>query len=120
MLRECGRTSTTRSTGAGSRVGVVTIEAKDRAREHFADDVEDQHEALRSMSLPGEAAWIPKAMPPIAELCPGDQAHRFVRGLALSHLDATLRQHPPARRLLAGDIEASLTARGVEAISYQP
>lgn len=88
--------------------------------QHFLDDVEGQHEALRAMSLPGEAAWIPAAMRPMAELCSGEQAHVFVRGLTLAHLDATLRQLDAAQRFLAGDVEADLARRGVDAIAHQP
>jgi len=33
--------------------------------QHFLDDVEGQHEALRAMSLPGDAGWIPAAMQPM-------------------------------------------------------
>jgi dienelactone hydrolase len=86
--------------------------------QHFVDDVEGEHEALRAMSLPGEAAWIPAAMRPMAELASGEQAHIFVRGLTLAHLDATLRQSEAAQRFLDGDVEAELTARGVEAIAH--
>lgn len=88
--------------------------------QHFLDDVEGEHEALRALSLPGDAAWIPSAMRPIAELSSGEQAHVFVRGLTLAHLDATLRQLNAAQRFLAGDVEAVLTARGVEAITRRP
>jgi dienelactone hydrolase len=87
---------------------------------HFLDEVEQEHEAVRAMSFPGEAAWLPGAMSPIGDLCPGEQAHLFVRGLALSHLDATLRQLPAARQFLARDVEASLAARGVDAILHRP
>jgi dienelactone hydrolase len=82
---------------------------------HFIDDVEQAHEATRATSFPGEAAWIPQAMPPIGHLCTEEQAHLFVRGLTLCQLDATLRQHPQARRLLAGDVTALLTDRGIDA-----
>ena len=88
--------------------------------QHFADDVEASHEALRAMTLPGEAAWIPAAMRPIAELCPGEHAHMFARSLALAHLDATLRRSAAAARFLAGDLEAELAAGGVEAIMHRP
>src|SRR6202521_1370238 len=88
--------------------------------QHFIDDVEGEHEALRSMSLPGDAAWIPAAMRPISELASGEQAHVFVRGLTLAHFDATLRQLDAAQRFLAGDIEAELARRGVEAIAHRP
>ncbi len=83
--------------------------------QHFLHDVEGEHEALRAMSLPGDAAWIPGAMRPMSELCSGEQAHAFVRGLTLAHLDATLRQSGPAARFLAGDVVAALAARGVDA-----
>jgi dienelactone hydrolase len=82
---------------------------------HFMDNVEQQHEAVRAMPFTGELAWINKEMRPIAELCSGDEAHLFTRGLALSHMDATLRHNEAARRLLAGDIEFELAKRGVQA-----
>ena len=81
---------------------------------HFVDDVEHEHEAARAMTFPGEAAWIPAAMPPMAELCSGEQAHTFVRALALCHLDATLRGLEPARRLLEADVRTFLAAHGVD------
>jgi dienelactone hydrolase len=87
--------------------------------QHFLDDVEGEHEAVRAMTFPGEAAWIPATMRPIAELCSGEQAHLFVRGLTLGHLDATLRRSDVAERFLANDVEAALAARGVEAIAYR-
>jgi hypothetical protein len=88
--------------------------------QHFADDVEAQHEAVRAMSFPAEAAWMPAAMPPITEFCSGKQAHTFVRGLTLSHLDATLRGNDAAERFLDGDVEAELATRDVEAIMHRP
>ncbi|HVS05261.1 MAG TPA: dienelactone hydrolase family protein [Candidatus Dormibacteraeota bacterium] len=88
--------------------------------QHFIDDVEGEHEALRSMSLPGDAAWIPAAMRPMAELASGEQAHIFVRGLTLAHLDATLRGLDAARGFLDADVEAELAKRGVEAIAHRP
>jgi dienelactone hydrolase len=87
---------------------------------HFMDNVEEVHEALRSMPFTGEMAWIPKEMRPIAELCSGEQAHIFVRGLTLCHLDATLRRQEEAQRLLVGDIEAELAERGVDVIAISP
>lgn len=92
---------------------MVTLDRADH--QHFVDDVAVAHEALRTMSLPGEAAWIPAAMRPISELCPEAEAHLFVRGLTLAHLDATLRGHPGARDLLAGDVDAVLRTRGISA-----
>jgi dienelactone hydrolase len=87
--------------------------------QHFLDDVESAHEAMRHANLPKEAAWIPAAMRPIAELSSGEQAHTFARGLTLAHLDATLRQLTVAERFLDGDVPAELAARGVEAVAAQ-
>jgi dienelactone hydrolase len=80
---------------------------------HFADDVEDSHEALRAMTLPGEAAWIPGAMRPASEMCPGDEAHAFTRGLALAHLDAALRRCDLAAAILAAGAKDALAARDI-------
>jgi dienelactone hydrolase len=86
--------------------------------QHFLDDVEGEHEALRAMTLPGEAAWIPAAMRPMSELCPASQAHDFVRGLTLAHLDATLRGSDAAARFLAAGADSALAARGVDAAEH--
>ncbi len=48
---------------------------------HFMDNVEEMHELVRAMPIAGELAWLPREMRPIAELCSGEQAHLFVRGL---------------------------------------
>ncbi len=87
--------------------------------QHFLDDVEGEHEAVRAMSFPGPAAWIPAAMRPITELSSGEQAHLFVRGLTLGHLDAALRQLDAAERFLDGDVESELAARGVDAFAHR-
>lgn len=87
---------------------------------HFMDNVERMHEAVRTMPWSGELAWLPKAMHPIAELCTGEQAHLFVRGLTLCHLDASLKRQETARQFLDGGIEAELAARNVEAFAHQP
>jgi dienelactone hydrolase len=84
--------------------------------EHFVDDVEGTHETVRTMPLPPEAAYLQAEARPMTELCNGEQAHVFVRGLTLAHLDATLRDDPAAARFLTGDLEGELAARGVEAI----
>jgi dienelactone hydrolase len=81
--------------------------------QHFADDVEASHEGLRSMELPGDAAWIPGAMRPASELCPGDEAHAFTRGLALAHLDAALRRCDLAAAILAAGAKDALAARKI-------
>jgi dienelactone hydrolase len=87
--------------------------------EHFADDPEARHEALRAMTLPGEAAWITAAMRPASELCPGEHGHTFARGLALAHLDSALRGSPAAEEFLARRAESALAARGVAAAEYR-
>jgi len=87
---------------------------------HFMDNVEEMHETVRKMTFPGELAWLPREMRPIAELCTGEQAHLFVRGLTLCHMDAILRRQEDAQRFLADDIEAELAARGVDVIVHQP
>jgi dienelactone hydrolase len=87
--------------------------------QHFLDNVEVVHEAVRSMTFPGDAAWIPGAMRPISELCSGGAAHSFTRGLTLAHLDASLRQRPEARQFFAGDVVAELAVQGVEATEYR-
>jgi predicted dienelactone hydrolase len=83
---------------------------------HFMDGVEQLHEAVRNMTLSGDLAWLPSEMLPIAQLCSGEQAHLFTRGLTLCHFDAVLKGSEEARRFLAGDVVGELAARGVEAI----
>jgi dienelactone hydrolase len=82
--------------------------------EHFADDVEARHEALRATTLPGEAAWMTAAMLPASELCPGEHGHLFTRGLALAHLDSALRGNAAAQEFLATGAERALAVRGVD------
>lgn len=88
--------------------------------QHFADDVEASHEALRAMTLPGQASWMTAAMLPMSQLCPGEHGHTFTRGLSLAHLDAALRGNDAARRFLAGGAQSALAARGVQVVPYQP
>ena len=88
--------------------------------QHFIDSVDEVHEAVRAATLPGEASWIPAAMRPIAELSSGDQAHTFVSGLTLAHMDATLRSSEAAHQLLSGDLEAVLAKHRVEAFVHRP
>jgi hypothetical protein len=57
----------------------------------FMDHVEQEHETVRRMPCTGALAWIPKEIRSIAELCSGEQAHSFVRGLTLCHTDALVR-----------------------------
>jgi len=71
------------------------------------------------MTVPGEAAWIPAAMKAITELASAEQAHTFVRGLTLAHFDATLRGSDAAQGFLAGDVQAELAMRGVDAFAHR-
>ncbi len=85
---------------------------------HFLDEVKGMHEAVRTMPFGGELSWLPKEMRPIAELCSGDDAHLFVRGLTLAHMDAVLRGRKDAERFLGGDVVGELAKRGVEVLEY--
>jgi dienelactone hydrolase len=53
------------------------------------------------------------------ELCSREQAHLFVRGLTLCHMDAILGRQETAQRFWLGDIEAELAALGVDVIVPQ-
>jgi predicted dienelactone hydrolase len=97
---------------------MVILRRADHA--HFVDNIEQVHEAMRTIKVTADMAEMQKQMRPIAELCSEEQAHLFVRGLALSHLDATLKRRAEARQFLLGDVEAALAERGVEAIVPQP
>ncbi|MFZ1991288.1 MAG: hypothetical protein WAW96_16130 [Alphaproteobacteria bacterium] len=81
---------------------------------HFVDDVEAQHEAIRTTPMAGDLAWLARDMRPIAELCSAAQAHLFVRSLALCHMDYALKGDERATRILSGDVAADFGALGVE------
>jgi dienelactone hydrolase len=85
---------------------------------HFADNVEERHEQARAMTFPPAAAWIPREMRPIGELCSGGEARRFIRGLTLAHLDATLKGNPEARRLLDKDLARTLAANAIDGYEH--
>ena len=55
-------------------------------------------------------------MRPITELCSGEQAYLFSRGLTVCHMDATLKEQEAAQRFWAGDIQAELAKRGTDVI----
>lgn len=71
---------------------------------HFMDKVEEMHETVRQMPFPEELSWLPREMKSIAELSSGDQAHLFVRGLTVAHMDAVLKQSEKTQRFWHGDI----------------
>lgn len=81
---------------------------------HFVDDVEGDHEALRTGDFPPEMSWIGEMLP-YRELSSAEAAHTFVRGLTLAHFDATLRSLEAAAGFWAGDVAGELVARGVDA-----
>jgi hypothetical protein len=54
-------------------------------------------------------------MRPIEELCSGEQAHLFVRGLTLAHFDAVLKGIAASQRFWAQDIPSELKRHGVDA-----
>jgi predicted dienelactone hydrolase len=87
---------------------------------HFMDDVEQMHEAARATPFSAQLRWMAEEMRPISELCSGEQAYLFVRGLTLCHMDATLKGLEAGRRLLAGDVSGELARRGVEATLHNP
>ncbi len=86
---------------------------------HFIDDVAPEHEAVRTMPMPAEVAQMQTEMLPMADLCSGEQAHLWVRGLTLAHMDAALNRRQEAQRFLAGDIEDELAKRGVEVFAHK-
>lgn len=86
---------------------------------HFIDDVEQAHEAFRTAPMPAEVAEMQKEMRPMSELCSGEQAHLWIRGLTLAHMDAILRDRHEAQLFLAGDIEGEMARRGVDAILHK-
>ena len=80
---------------------------------HFCDRVEEVHELFRSMPPPGEFAKVAQSVPPISELCAGEDAYVYVRGLGVAHMDAHLKGNEQAAALVAGDIAGVLAARGI-------
>lgn len=86
---------------------------------HFMDGVEARHEGFRTMSLSGDLAELQKQMRPIVELASENQAHLFVRGLALAHLDDALDLRDDAPRFWTGDVEGELARHGVEGVVHR-
>ncbi|MGH7804618.1 MAG: alpha/beta hydrolase family protein [Candidatus Binatia bacterium] len=90
---------------------MVVLERADHM--HFCDEVEQIHELFRMMPPPGDFARVAQSVPPISELCPGEHAYLFIRGLGLAHMDAHLKGNEEAAAFLAGDLERELADRGV-------
>jgi dienelactone hydrolase len=85
---------------------------------HFIDNVEQEHEAFRTVLMPAEVAQMQKEMRPITELCSGQHSHLWVRGLTLAHMDAFLGRRHEAEQFLLGDVEGEMKKRGVEVILH--
>jgi hypothetical protein len=58
-------------------------------------------------------------MRPITELCSGEQAHLFVLGLTLCHLDAVLNANKKAQQFLRADVQAALASLGIDVIQHR-
>jgi len=91
---------------------MIVLEQADHM--HFCDQVEQVHELFRMMPPP-VFDQVAKDIKPIAELCAGDPAYRFTRGLGLAHMDAHLRGDEGAKSFLDGDLVGLLAAEGVVA-----
>jgi predicted dienelactone hydrolase len=87
---------------------------------HFLDNPQEAHESLRQATLPGEAAWIPAAMRPMAQLCPPGHAHEAIRGFTLAHLDATLRDDRTAEDFLEQAASDQVTGQSVDPLQGHP
>ena len=91
---------------------MVILENSDHM--HFCDQIEQVHELFRMMPPPVFAELAP-LIKPIGDLCAADPAYDFTRGLGLAHMDAHLRGVEGAASFLAGDLAATLAARGIKA-----
>jgi len=69
---------------------------------------------------PAELADMQREMIPIAQLSSGEQAHLWISGLTLAHMDAFLKGQREAKQFLAGDMEGELRRRRVEVILHRP
>jgi dienelactone hydrolase len=88
------------------------IVLRDADHMHFCDQVEQVHELFRMMPPP-VFDEVAKDIKPIGELCAGEPAYRFTRGLGLAHMDAHLKGDEDARQLLEADVVAALATQGV-------
>jgi dienelactone hydrolase len=93
---------------------MVTLRRADH--QHFLDDAEAAHESVRTLDLPGEAAWMPAATLPFKQLSSAAEAHAFTCALTLAHLDDAVRGRDAAHRFLTEDLQAGLAAAGIDAV----
>ncbi|MAI78576.1 MAG: hypothetical protein CL917_06535 [Deltaproteobacteria bacterium] len=91
---------------------------------HFCDRVEQAHNFFQMMgpmltkamtSNEGETDMAErlKNMKSSEDLCPGEHAYEFLRGLGLAHMDASLRDHADAQAFMAQDLVSLLGDRGI-------
>lgn len=85
---------------------------------HFCDRVEEMHELFRTVArmapvVPG-LPDIAQQVRPMDELCPGEHAYPYVRGLGLAHMDAHLKESEAAAEFLSGDLESAFSQRGID------
>jgi dienelactone hydrolase len=99
-----------------SKKQMVVLRRADHA--HFMDNVEHEHETIRALPLPPELAYLKNETRPIGELCSGESANLFVRGLTVCHLDAFLKRKWPAEDLLASTIQSELSKRSIDAFLH--
>ena len=83
---------------------------------HFLDNVEQEHERIRTMPAGGgDWAYMQKEIQPIEELCSGEEAHLFARGLTVAHFDAVLKGIGGSIVFWDQDIPGELKLRSVDA-----
>jgi len=90
----------------------------DADHSHFFKDIELAHEMVRSQPemVFGDspiAKRMKENMLSFSELCSEKNAHDFLCGLGLAHMDAHLKKKPNAVRWLEGDIKAYMAEQGV-------
>lgn len=82
---------------------------------HFVDHVEELHEQTRNTGFPPPADWVAREMRPIGELCSGEEAHRCIRGVTLTHFDAALNDRAEARNFCNTGLAAALAENAIDA-----
>ncbi len=80
---------------------------------HVCDRAEQSHEFFRNLPQVGVLSELMGELRPFAELAPSAHGYAFANGLALAHLDATLKSHAEAEQFLAQRALAAFHARGI-------
>jgi predicted dienelactone hydrolase len=88
----------------------TTVVLKNADHFHFQDHVELVHDMTKRISPANEVSEMKDA----ADLCPGEKANTFTRGLGLAHFDANLRANDRAVDLLNGDIKELMASHGID------